>query len=388
MGEAKRRAAGFAKWQAALSADERTAADLALAAHERIIDRFGATGMCYRMAFFLAEILESEFGIKAQPVVGYVNDGGNAFMSSHAWVELNGKKIDVSLTLLEEPTLLPGDLLILDRAIKPGRAAYTYHRERDQAALDLLDTYARHNPMVAEEIKRKEQEHRRMATLAETPEQRRAYLDEAPDGLSYGVMSTLVEGRGFDFPAVLAACRDEAEAQRHRDYVGTDADLDALSEVGRRVLTAFPTIPGACTAMSALYAVGLETASCGPVHVVAGDLSVPEGRVFGDGGADDLADVFNASDPSWNGHCWIMVGDRIADVSICRTAKSDKAPPALAHHMRQTYEGKTGLLIHSTVAAADTGLFYRPRYVLTKDQVDGLARGAMAIMQSPPPHAG
>lgn len=386
MGEAKRRAAEFARWQAGLSSDERTAMDVALAAYQEIIARFGATGMCYRMAFFLTEILECEFGIEAQPVVGYVNDGGDAFMSSHAWVELNGKKIDISLTLLEQPTLPPGDLLILDRAFKSGRAAYTYHRQRDKAALDHLASYAR-NPMVADDIQRKEHEHRRMADLAGTPGQRRAYLDAAPDGLSYGVMSTLVGGKGFDFATVLAACRDQAEAQRHRDYVATDADIDALREIGGRVLEAFPTMPGACAAMSAMYAVGLDTTACGPVHVVAGDLSVPEGRVFGDGGNDDLSGLFNASDPSWDGHCWIVVGDWIADVSICRTAKSGKAPPAIARYMRQAYESKTGLLIHSAQAAAEAGLFYRPRYVLTKAQVEALARGAWAMMDTRPPHA-
>ena len=386
MGEAKRRAAEFAKWQAGLSAEERTAMEVALAAHQEIIARFGATGMCYRMAFFLTEVLEREFGITAQPVVGYVNDGGDAFMSSHAWVELNGKKIDVSLSLLEQPTLPPGDLLILDRAFKRGRAAYTYHRDRGPAALDLLASYAR-NPMVAADIQQKEQEHQRMADLAGTRDQRRAYLDAAPDGLSYGAMSALVGGKGFDFAAVLAACRDEAEAQRHRDYVRTDADIEALGEVGVRVLDAFPSMPGACAAMSAMYAVELDTTACGPVHVVAGDLSVPEGRVFGDGGDEDLSGVFNASDPSWDGHCWIVVGDRIADVSIFRTAKSGKAPPALARHMRQTFERKTGLLIQSARAAAEAGLFYRPRYVLTQNQVDALARGAFAMISPPSPHA-
>jgi len=50
--------------------------------------------------------------------------------------------------------------------------------------------------------------------------------------------------------------------------------------------------------------------------------------------------------------------------------------------MRQAFEAKTGLLIQSAEAAAEAGLFYRPRYVLTKDQIDGLARGAQAVLES------
>lgn len=382
MGEAKRRAADMAKWQASLSPASQTVADVASAAHDRIITRLGATGMCYRMAFFLIEFLEREHGITAQPVVGYVNDGGDRFMSSHAWVELDGRKTDISLTIMEQPTLPTGALLILDRVFKPGRATYSYHRERDQAALDLLAEYARNAPHVAEDIRRKEEEHERMVEVAQTPERRRAYLDGAPDGLSYEAMSALIGGKGSDFSAVLATCRSEEEAARYQAYVASDADLDALKDIGRRVLDVFPSVPGACALMTAMYAVGLDTTGCGPLYFVAGDLSVPEARVFGDGGNGDLSEAFGASDLSWDGHCWIVLGKWIADVSICRTAKSGSAPPALARHMRQTFEAKTGLLILSAEAAAEEGLFYRPRYVLTQDQVDGLARGAQAVLES------
>lgn len=382
MGEAKRRAADMAKWLASLSPAERTVAEVASAAHDRIIARLGATGMCYRMAFFLTEFLEREHGITAQPVVGYVNDGGDRFMSSHAWVELDGRKTDISLTIMEQPTLPTGALLILDRVFKPGRAIYSYHRKRDQAALDLLAQYARNAPHVAEDIRLKEEEHKRMVEVAQTPEQRRAYLDGASDGLSYEAMSALIGGKGSDFSTVLAACRSEAEAVCHQAYVASDADLDALKGIGRRVLDVFPSVPGACALMTAMYAVGLDTTGCGPFYFVAGDLSVPEARVFGDGGKGDLSEAFGVSDLSWDGHCWIVLGKWIADVSICRTAKSGQAPPALARHMRQAFEAKTGLLIQSAEAAAEAGLFYRPRYVLTKDQIDGLARGAQAVLES------
>lgn len=382
MGEAKRRAGDLAKWQASLSPAEQTVADVASAAHDRIVAWLGVSGMCYRMAFFLTESLEREHGITAQPVVGYVNDGGDRFMSSHAWVELDGRKTDISLTIMEQPTLPTGALLILDRVFKPGRATYSYHRERDQAALDLLAGYARNGSHLPEDIRRKEEEHERMVEIAQTPEQRRAYLDGAPDGLNYEAMSALIGGEGSDFSSVPASYRSEEEAARHLAYVASDADLDALKNIGRRVLDVFPSVPGACALMTAMYAVGLDTTGCGPFYFVVGDLSVPEARVFGDGGNGDLSEVFGASDLSWDGHCWIVLGKWIADVSICRTAKSGRAPPALARHMRQAFEAKIGLLIQSAEAAAEVGLFYRPRYVLTKDQVDGLARGARAVLES------
>ena len=111
-----------------------------------------------------------------------------------SWVELDGRKTDISMTIMEQPTLPTGALLILDRAFKPGRATYSYHRERDQAALDLLADYARNAPHVAEDIRRKEEEHERMVEVAQTPERRRSYLDGAPDGLSYEAMNSGLKG--------------------------------------------------------------------------------------------------------------------------------------------------------------------------------------------------
>ncbi len=61
--------------------------------------------MYYRMAFFLTHFPEREHRITVQPVVGYVSDGGDRFMSSHAWIKLNGRKTDISLTIIEQPTM-------------------------------------------------------------------------------------------------------------------------------------------------------------------------------------------------------------------------------------------------------------------------------------------
>ena len=107
MGHAKKKAAELAAWLETLSAEERTAFAVARAAYERIIKAQAATGMCYRMAFFLTAYLTERHGIRVEPVVGYINDGTDDIMISHAWIELGGKKTDISLTMTEHPDAQP-----------------------------------------------------------------------------------------------------------------------------------------------------------------------------------------------------------------------------------------------------------------------------------------
>ena len=136
MGEANRRKAEIDRlkqqeqqWLAGLTPAERTAAEVAARTHSRLVERRGLTGGCYLLAFFLKELLHSKYSVQTDLVVGWVNDGDWPGVTSHAWIELGGKKIEISLTRTEIPeSQLPGDLLILDRIVRPGVAKYTYHR--------------------------------------------------------------------------------------------------------------------------------------------------------------------------------------------------------------------------------------------------------------------
>jgi hypothetical protein len=194
MGQAKQNAKALADWTATLSEDERTIVDVAQRVYRAIVLPLEVTGMCYRLAFFLAEFLRDRHGIEVMPVVAFVNDGEDDVMASHAWVEFNSKKTDLSLTKTEHAgQQLTGSLLILDRVFTKGEATYSYHRERDTAALALV-AKLQADPQYSAFVQAKEKEHAAMLAIARAPGSIRGYLDSAPDGFGYEALAKLADG--------------------------------------------------------------------------------------------------------------------------------------------------------------------------------------------------
>ena len=187
MGEGKNRAARLGVWRNGLSDAEQVVVRAATQTYERFIVAAQATGMCYRMAFFLSTYLQREHSITAPAVVGYVHDGTGDVMTSHAWIEFNGKKTDISLTMTDEPSVqLQGQLLVLDQVLKNGHA-YTYHRAQNEAALRALEAiYA--DPRLRHLSARKDREHEMMSDIARDPERVLAFLNGAPDGFDYATL--------------------------------------------------------------------------------------------------------------------------------------------------------------------------------------------------------
>jgi hypothetical protein len=173
-----------------------------------------------------------------------------------------------------------------------------------------------------------------------------------------------------------------AEAEAYRAFTPDRSQLQALGSVGVEVLRHFPSMPGACALMSAVWAARWQELENAPVYVIAGALVVGTERVFGDERrAFDGALVFGKSEPSWDGHCWLAFGSYIADISIFRTSYSASSPPALARLVAEQYGRGRGLHICTPADAASVGLHYKPQYVLTDDQITGLVCGAKAVVQ-------
>ncbi|MDB0527204.1 hypothetical protein LBW56_10930 [Ralstonia solanacearum] len=196
MGEVKRRAEEIAvlkraqnAWPAGLSSDERAIADTALRLHERLVVAKNFVGGCYHLAFFLRRFLHREHGVEVVPRVGYVNDGTGDIMTSHAWIEFQGKKTDISLTRTEYPEMqLPGELLVLDQVLCKGVASYTYHLEM------TMEAEAQERSLVASgylplmmrvQIAQKRKEHADMVERSSDDTKIDAYLAVAPAGLNY-----------------------------------------------------------------------------------------------------------------------------------------------------------------------------------------------------------
>jgi hypothetical protein len=194
MGQAQQKAKALASWTAALSDDDRIIVDVAQRVYRTIVVPLEVTGMCYRLAFFLTEFLRERHAIEVIPVVAFVNDGEDDVMASHAWIEFNGKKTDLSLTRTKHAgRQLTGSLLILDRDFSKGEATYSYHLERDAAALAVIATLQA-DPQYGPFVQAKENEHAAMLAIARSPGLMRGYLDSAPDGLGYEALARLADG--------------------------------------------------------------------------------------------------------------------------------------------------------------------------------------------------
>jgi hypothetical protein len=87
----------------------------------------------------------------------------------------------------------------------------------------------------------------------------------------------------------------------------------------------------------------LEHVGTKPAYVVAGSLYAGDMRIFGEDVEFDGKARFSETNMSWDGHAWIVYGDWLADVSLFRTADSDKSSPALKEHVKRQFGHGKGL---------------------------------------------
>jgi hypothetical protein len=190
MGQAKRSTAEAQKWLASLSPEETQVADVAQRLLVRFIDPCEATSMCYRLTYFLHLYLTDK-GIKTKPVVGYVNDGTDDVFMSHAWLEYDGKKTDLTLGRPERPELNPpGDILILDFPFRRA-GKYSYHLTKSAEAI-AVETEWLKDPRGGSLVRHKAAEHEAMQKRAKSEAEMRVFLDLAPDGITYDRLGTII----------------------------------------------------------------------------------------------------------------------------------------------------------------------------------------------------
>ena len=170
----------------------------------------------------------------------------------------------------------------------------------------------------------------------------------------------------------------QEEVERHlqsKDLVRSS--LQDIVDTGREILEHCPSVAGACASMSAMWTALLRDRLNLPAYCVAGDLLARGQVVFGDKATiADLKATFQRSTPDWDGHCWVVLGDYIADISVFRTAYSDYSPPQLQRVILESFGEGRGLFLSPEREVGDFGLKYVPRFVLPDDQVSALVRGA------------
>jgi hypothetical protein len=190
MGQAKRRGAEIQKWLASLLSEEAQVADAAQRLLTRFIDPREATGMCYRLTYFLHLYLTDK-GIKTTPVIGYINDGTDDVFMSHAWLEYGGKKTDLTLGRPERPELNPpGDILVLDFPFRRA-GKYTYHLTKSAAAVAVENDWLK-DPRSAGVVRKKAAEHKAMEKRSTSASEMRTFLDGAPDGLTFSRIAAII----------------------------------------------------------------------------------------------------------------------------------------------------------------------------------------------------
>ncbi|WP_156918354.1 hypothetical protein [Bradyrhizobium sp. Cp5.3] len=179
---------------------------------------------------------------------------------------------------------------------------------------------------------------------------------------------------------LITASFDAAAANAWSKFTVGEADKRVLNEAALKVLKIFPgRMPGQCALMSALYSLALEKLGSQRSYVVAGSLYIGDKRVFGEDNEFDGKELFSNSNVDWDGHAWVVYGDWLADVSVCRTADAG-TPRILSKYIAKELGKGKGLLASRMAAIDPSGIRYVPQYVLTQDQVDAVGRGALAII--------
>lgn len=177
--------------------------------------------------------------------------------------------------------------------------------------------------------------------------------------------------------AMIEASHSREAMQRFRDYVPDDRAWDIFEEMGRGMLSAVRPAGSSCVIMSALLAISLEEPLGTIVPVVAGALKLDGEYMYGSNGAVDGRRVFSQNGADWDGHCWLLFGNCIVDVSLGRTARQGHCRPQLARRVLSEFGEHVGMMALTEKRAREAGLRFLPRYVLTPDQVLANAGGAI-----------
>jgi hypothetical protein len=181
-------------WIDSLSPTDNAAREAAEALLDNFVKPAKATGMCYRMTYFLHLYL-AELGIPSIPIVGWVTDGRDELAISHAWVDVGGRKIDVTLVHASpEIDSIAGKALILDRPVGAG-ADYAYFPHKERRHLDADEEAATISTEVRRLIAYKQDQHAEMAKRAGDAGEMRRFLDAASDGITYERLKAIVQRR-------------------------------------------------------------------------------------------------------------------------------------------------------------------------------------------------
>ena len=189
VGQSKRKADNLKAFLANLTADEKTTYDLVQRLLKGLIKPKGMHGACYRVSVLLNRILAKEYGVASNVVLGWINDGDDVFIS-HAWLEIEGKKVDLMAERPMYEEANRGPTIILDHVFKgSSNTTYSYHLDKSPAALAVDAVMSAEDPGYQVMLHVKDAEHAKIAAAIASDSAKDAFLDECAyrsrDGYTY-----------------------------------------------------------------------------------------------------------------------------------------------------------------------------------------------------------
>lgn len=173
----------------------------------------------------------------------------------------------------------------------------------------------------------------------------------------------------------------ESEASKYVKYTLTKEDYDLIFDSAESVLYNIPPSPYCCAPMSAIWTAMIRDHTDIPAYMVAGSLDMMGKRIFGNNmNAHDMSQTFSESKLDWDGHCWVVFGDCIGDISLFRTAYSEYTPELLGKMIRSQFGEGRGMLLATPSKLLEHGLVYTPNYVLKDSQITGLVKSIELIL--------
>jgi len=163
--------------------------------HGVIVKKHSLHSACYLLAFFIYKYCKEVLNAETKIIIGWVNDGTWSGVSSHAWVEYNGKKIDVSLSGTADEKLYPtGDAIVLDRTIESGNVSYSYYYAVPSTAANAYAELKKSaNQQTLEFMSSKEREHKKMKEIASNDAYINQFFENAPASRRFEAIKTLIE---------------------------------------------------------------------------------------------------------------------------------------------------------------------------------------------------
>lgn len=191
----------------------------------------------------------------------------------------------------------------------------------------------------------------------------------------------MVRGNNSCWPKPLLAMIESSHSRdamhQFRDYFPDDRAWNIFEDISRGMLGAVRPEGSSCVIMSALLAMSLEEPLGTIIPVVAGALKLDGEYMYGSNSVVDGRRVFSQDGADWDGHCWLLFGNCIIDISLGRTARQRHCRPQLARRVLSAFGEHVGMMAVTEERAREAGLRYLPRYVLTPEEVLANAGGAI-----------